>query len=131
MCSAYEYDMSITPTLYERLGGESAINALVVSFYVRVMKDPELAPFFRNTSIEKLHAMQREFFAMALGGPIAYSGRPLAHAHHGKGITIQHFARFVGHLVETLAELEISNADADEVIDRINGYANEITGTSY
>ncbi len=33
-------------SLYERLGGESAIEAAVVTFYESVMADEQLAPFF-------------------------------------------------------------------------------------
>jgi hemoglobin len=123
--------MSTTDSLYDKLGGEAGVESLVIAFYVRVMADPELAPFFRHTSVEKLHMMQREFFAMALGGPVSYSGMPLAHAHHGRGITTHHYSRFVEHLVETLEELGIDDAEAEQAIDRINSYANEVTGTSY
>ncbi len=120
-----------TPSLYERLGGEDMISTLIPAFYVRVLADPELGPFFIHTELEKLHAMQREFFVMATGGPIQYSGRPLAHTHHGRGITRQHFARFTGHLVETLLDMEVTQEETDEVIDRINATANEIVGASY
>ncbi|WP_395752377.1 group 1 truncated hemoglobin [Prosthecobacter sp.] len=119
------------PSLYERLGGEELISALIPAFYTRVLADPELAPFFKHTELEKLHSMQREFFVMATGGPLTYNGRPLAHAHHGRGITRQHFASFTGHLVETLFDLNVTQEEADEVIDRINAMTNEITGASY
>ncbi|MCB1279143.1 group 1 truncated hemoglobin [Prosthecobacter sp.] len=119
------------PSLYERLGGEDMIASLIPAFYVRVLADPELGPFFKDTSIEKLHAMQREFFVMATGGPIQYSGRPLAHAHHGRGITKHHYALFTGHLVETLLDMGVTQEETDEVIDRINTSINEITGVSY
>jgi hemoglobin len=120
-----------TPSLYERLGGEDLISALIPAFYARVLADPGLAPFFSHTALDKLHAMQREFFVMATGGPILYSGRPLAHAHHGRGITRQHFASFTGHLVETLLDMGVTQEEADEVIERINTTSNEILGTSY
>ena len=123
--------MSTTPSLYDQLGGETGIESLVIAFYVRVMADAEMAPFFRHTSIAKLHDMQREFFTMALGGPVSYSGRPLAHVHHGKGITTHHFSRFVEHLVATLEEMGVEDSEAEKVIDRINTYANDVTGTSY
>ena len=118
-------------SLYERLGGEDMITALIPAFYVRVLADPELGPFFKHTELEKLHAMQREFFVMATGGPIQYSGRPLAHTHHGRGITKHHFARFTGHLVETLLDMAVTREEADEVIERINAMTNEIVGASY
>lgn len=123
--------MNAPPTLYEKLGGESGIKSLVTSFYARVLADPELAPFFGSTAIERLHAMQGEFFALALGGPVSYSGRPLAHVHHGRGITTHHFGRFVQHLIKTLEALGVPETEIEAVIARINSHANEITGTSY
>ncbi len=107
------------------------IASLIPAFYVRALADPVLAPFFKHTALDKLHGMQREFFAMATGGPITYSGRPLAHAHHGRGITKHHFALFTGHLVDTLLDIGVTQEEADEVIKRINSYTNEVTGTSY
>ena len=120
-----------SPTLFDRLGGEKTIAAMIPAFYARVLDDAELAPFFKGVSLEKLHAMQHEFFVMATGGPLQYSGRPLAHVHHGKGITKAHFAAFTGHLVDTLEAMDLARADLDEVIARVNATANEITGTSY
>jgi hemoglobin len=120
-----------SPSLYERIGGASALDDLIEAFYIRVLADPILAPFFHDTPLDRLRKMQKEFFAMALGGPIAYSGRSLAHAHHGRGVKREHFAHFVQHLVETLKDIGVSQGDADHVIDHINTFANEITGTSY
>ena len=51
---------------------------VVEDFYTRILADPELKPFFRNTSIDKLHSMQREFFGAALDGPFTYSGKSLS-----------------------------------------------------
>jgi hemoglobin len=79
-------------TLFERVGGEQTIKELIHEFYDRVVADPELKPFFKNTSMGKLRRMQREFFSAALDGPITYSGRPLSYVHHGRGITKHHFA---------------------------------------
>lgn len=123
--------MSNNVSLYEKIGAESGIESLMLAFYARVLEDPELAPFFQDSSLVKLHAMQREFFAMALGGNIQYTGAPLAHAHHGRGITVYHFSRFASHLLETLREQKVDEEDVNAVIDRINSFANEITGASY
>lgn len=117
--------------LYQKVGGEKGIQTLVEAFYKRVLDDESLAPFFKNSSMENLRHMQREFFAMALGGPISYSGKPLAHAHHGRGIKETHFAAFVQHLIDTLRETDLTQEDIDEIISRIDTYANEVTGTSY
>ena len=115
-------------TLFERVGGEQAISDLIHEFYDRVLADPELKPFFKNISMGKLRRMQREFFSAALDGPITYSGRPLSHVHHGRGITKQHFALYVSHLIGTLQEHGINDQDVQEIIGRINTYSDEITG---
>ncbi len=56
--------------LFDRVGGEQGVRNLVRSFYDRVLRDPELAPFFEDASIDRLYSMQYEFFAAALGGPV-------------------------------------------------------------
>ena len=116
------------PTIFERVGGEQMIAEVVDYFYERVLADPELKPFFRNTSMDKLRCMQREFFSAALDGPITYSGKPLSHVHHGRGITKHHFALFVNHLLDTLRDRGISDQDVTNIISRISTYADEITG---
>lgn len=118
-------------SLYDRIGGAPAVDALIDAFYVRVLADPVLVGFFHHTPLERLRAMQKEFFCMALGGPVNYTGRSLSHAHHGRGITREHFTHFVSHLLETLRDIGIDDHDADRVIEHINTFANEITGASY
>jgi hemoglobin len=76
----------------------------------------------------KLRRMQREFFSAALDGPIKYSGRPLGHVHHGRGITKHHFSLYVGHLIDTLQSFAFKERDVQDIISRISTYADEITG---
>ena len=115
-------------TLFERVGGEQVIAELIDEFYDRVLVDPELKPFFKDTSVDKLRRMQREFFSAALDGPITYTGRPLSHVHHVRGITKHHLARYVDHLFDTLRGRGINDQDVQYIISRISTYANEITG---
>ena len=69
-------------TLFERVGGHQAIAQFIDQFYDRVVADPELKPFFKNASMQKIRRMQREFFSAALDGPITYTGKPLGYVHH-------------------------------------------------
>lgn len=115
-------------TLFERVGGKQAIAQLIDEFYDRVVADPELKPFFKNVSMAKLRRMQHEFFSAALDGPITYTGKPLGHVHHGRGISKHHFSLYVGHLLNTLQDFAFKEQDVQEIISRINTYADEITG---
>ena len=120
-----------TQSLYERLGGDLAIKGITEAFYDRVLADVELKPFFEHTAMDKQRCMQHEFLSAALGAPMAYTGKSMAYAHQGRGIKMQHFAKFVQHFLDTLRDLGVSEQDADEVISRLNALSNEIIGRSY
>lgn len=120
--------MSDRQTLYERIGGAEGVDRMVDAFYERVLGDPELKPFFANSSMDHLRNMQREFFGAALDGPIRYGGRSLTAVHAGRGIEVRHFARFVEHLLETLKDQDVDDDDVYEIIARVNTYVDQITG---
>jgi len=115
-------------TLFQRVGGEDAVQKLLVAFYERVLADDELRGFFEQTPIEKLQHMQHEFFCAALDGPIEYSGRSISEVHVNMDIQPFHLARFLEHLVDTLRQLRIDEDDIYDIYSRINTYADEITG---
>jgi hemoglobin len=121
--------MQMSITLFERVGGEQGVKNLVRSFYDRVLKDSELASFFETASVERLFAMQYEFFAAALDGPVRYSGLSIHQAHFGRGIEKEHFARFVNHLIDTLQAWHFSQQEINMLISRVNTYADEVTGS--
>lgn len=112
--------------LYDRVGGEQAVANLVGQFYERVLGDPELEPFFRFTPMEKLRAMQMEFFAAALDGPISYSGRPIDYVHQGRGITTRQLTRFMNHLIATIQHAHPNAQEVDEMVSRISTYAGQV-----
>jgi hemoglobin len=113
---------------FERIGGAETVATLVDAFYDRVLADPDLAPFFEHADLPKLLEMQRLVFSMALGGPDSYVGRSLAHAHRGRGISREHFQKFVDHLFETLEEYELTETERHDMIGRINTYSSDILG---
>jgi len=119
-----------SPTLYERIGGEAGIASLIDQFYLRVFEDPELAPFFAHAPVDHLKIMQRELFSQALGGPFVYSGRPIREVHHGRGITALHFQRFIEHLLQTLESFDLTKAEVNQIITRLNVDADKIVGQS-
>ena len=56
-------------TLYERLGGEAAIHAVVEGMYQKIFPDEMLSDFFRKTDKEKQKQAQFEFLTTVTGGP--------------------------------------------------------------
>ena len=116
-------------SLFERLGGADTVDSMVTEFYDRVLAVPELEPFFKNANLDKLLAMQREFFTAALDGPLPYTGLPLNYAHQDRGIERKHFALFVNHLLETLKDRGVQEDEVGDVIARVNTYITDITGS--
>jgi hemoglobin len=110
--------MTDTSSLYDRLGGSNGISDLVVEFYERVLNDPLLVPFFKNTSMDHLRTMQREFFTIATGGPSEVV-LPLKVAHGGRGIADKQYQRFVEHLLTTLENRGLDSGDVEAILDRL------------
>lgn len=112
-------------SLYDRLGGDSAIEAAVELFYGKVLADPLLAPFFRDLDMGAQVAKMIAFMAWAFDGPSAYRGRDLSEAHselvHKQGLADLHFDAVTAHLRSTLEELAIPAPLGDEIIARVGG----------
>ena len=114
-------------TLYERIGGDDGIRAMVDTFYEKVLGDPVLASYFKDVPMDRQHKMQRQFFSAATGGPAIYSGRPLGEVHKHLGISRHEFKRFTDILISTLEIHDIDQQDVLDIMARINIYADEIT----
>ena len=102
--------MSETETLYERIGGEPAVNAAVDIFYRKVLGDYRINRFFDNTDMEEQIAKQKAFFTMAFGGPNNYTGKDMraAHARLVKmGLDDSHFDAVMDHLGAAMTELNV------------------------
>src|SRR5215470_7116586 len=98
-------------TLYERLGGETAMMAAANLFYEKVLADPLTAPFFVELDMEAQTKKQMAFLAWAFGGPEEYRGRDLRTAHAPlvtRGLGDVHFDAVARHLQATLEELGVT-----------------------
>ena len=113
-------------SLYDRLGQEVGIRTAVDDFYVRVVSDPELAPFFEGIDLARLRRHQTALLSQVTGGPIEYSGRDLAAGHAGLGIGPADFDRVVGHLVATLTGLGVAAEDIGEVGAALTAHRDDI-----
>ena len=103
-------DVLAGATLYEKIGGEAAMNAAVDLFYRKVLQDDRIKHFFEGTDMVKQAAKQKAFLTMALGGPNNYTGEDMrkGHAHLvAKGLNDSHFDAVMENLGATLTELKV------------------------
>ena len=122
--------MSQDDQLFARLGGATAIANIVKDMYARVLADDELAHFFKDVDMDRLHRMQLEFITSALGGPVSYSGAELQQIHKGRGIQPHHFSKFVGHLADAMQDHSVSAADIDDMLGRMAMFRDKVVGGS-
>ena len=97
-------------TLYEKLGGEAAVNAAVDIFYRKVLADDRISRFFDGVDMGRQAAKQKAFLTMAFGGPNSYTGEDMrrGHAHLvAKGLNDSHFDAVMENLGATLQELNV------------------------
>jgi hemoglobin len=91
-------------TLYELLGGEAALRRIIERFVDRLFDDVMIGYLFRAADRERVKQKEFEHAAEHLGGPVKYTGRPLAQAHAPHRVRSGQFMRRVQILKETLAE---------------------------
>lgn len=106
-------------TLYEKLGGEAAVNAAVDIFYRHVLLDDRINYWFDGIDMERQAAKQKAFMTMAFGGPSHYTGEDMRKAHASmvdKGLDDSHFDAVAENLVKSLKELNVPQEHIDEVV---------------
>ena len=113
-------------SIYESIGGEPALAAVVDDFYVRVLADPQLVAFFDGVNMPKLKGRQVEFFAAALGGPDFYQGGSMRQVHAGRGISQADFDRVAFHLTAALAAAGVPAETIAQIIKAIAPLADDI-----
>lgn len=97
-------------SLFEKIGGESAVKATVIRMYDKILDDPSLAPFFDDIDVERLRLSQMAFVTYAFGGASAYSGKSLRAAHWNAvsgGLSDRHFDAVAQHLQSAMEELSV------------------------
>lgn len=127
--------------LFDRLGGEKGISAVLDDFMPRVLEDPRVNwqrkglkrggfPFYRkapesvvwsateeNTANLKKHLVQ--FIVLATGGPAHYEGKEMKSAHAGMSVSNPEFDAVLGDLKASLDRLQIPNKEQKELLSII------------
>lgn len=104
--------------LFERLGGEAAVNQAVENFYRKVLTDDRISHFFGDVDMDRQIAKQKGFLTMVFGGPNNYTGKDLREGHRhlvAKGLNDGHVDAVIELLGETLKELGAAGEDIKEV----------------
>ena len=106
-------------SLYTRLGGYDAINAVVENLLPRLVNDAELGRFWQNRSTDGMRREKQlliDFLCASAGGPLYYTGRDMALSHKGMRISGSDWAAFIRHLNATFDTFQVPQQERGEVL---------------
>jgi hemoglobin len=103
-------------SLYDRLGGQPAITAVVDQFVVNVGGDDRINHFFAGVDPVKFKALLVDQICQASGGPCTYTGRDMKTAHAKFRITEADFNALVEDLVAALDQFSVPEAEKNELL---------------
>lgn len=122
-------------SLFERLGGQAGLTAIVEDFTSRALQDPRVnwerhgiktgfvfhrhQPIAWKTTPQNVTQLKKhmvEFLALATGGPAHYEGKEIKPAHAGMQISNPEFDAAVGDLKASLDKLHIGNKEQKELL---------------
>ena len=89
---------------YEKVGGAPTVRDVVDRFYLLVLDEPDLKPYFDGIDMPRLKRHMVMLLCSVLGGPEVYEGHDLADAHRGMGVTGEHYEKVGGLLVGVLRD---------------------------
>jgi hemoglobin len=100
-------------SLYDAIGGEAKVRAILQLLYDRLFSDPMVGFLFEGKDKGHIVDQQVAFTCRFLGGPQQYEGRPLPLAHASLPLLPGHFDRRHRLLAQVLEE-----SDAPEPVRR-------------
>ena len=103
-------------SLYDRLGGQPAITAVVDDFVLRNVTDPRVKFRFINTDAARLKTLLVEFVCVATGGPCKYTGRDMHDSHAGMDLVADEFNAVVENLVAALDKFHVGAREKGEIL---------------
>jgi hemoglobin len=122
--------MMATPqkSLYDRLGGQPAITAVVDDFVGNVAADSRINGFFAKTDIARLKRLLVEQICAGTGGPCTYTGRSMQAAHKGMNITDAQFNALVEDLQKSLNKFKVPEKEQGDLLAVLGPMKPQIVG---
>ncbi len=112
----------IKKALWDRLGGQPAVEAVVHDF-VGAAATNKKVNFFRDgkfkldaAGVTRLEKLLVELISANSGGPLKYTGRDMKSSHAGMQITEEEFNALAGDLIDTLKKYKVPQTEIDELV---------------
>jgi len=115
------------PPMLALVGGSGAVRVAVDLLYSRLLAEPLVRHYFEDVDMPRLKRHQVLLLSELLGGPVRYTGRELAAAHAGLGITSEQYRCVLDHLRAVLEELEVDREGVAAVTGMLRALERSVT----
>lgn len=89
-------------TLYDELGGNAGVTAIVQGTLDYTLKDERIAHTFENSNVERVERLLIEQICDLTGGPCEYSGLSMERSHRGLELNTMHFNALVENMQKAM-----------------------------
>jgi hemoglobin len=108
-------------SLYDRLGGQPAVQAVASGLVDSILVDTRVNKWFAHAAASPANtdaykAKLAEFICQNTGGPCKYTGHDMVSAHKGRGVTGEAFDAVVQDLVGVLDKLKVPQREKEQVL---------------
>lgn len=119
----------MTASLYSRLGGYDALAMFATNLIGAAQKDEVLGRFWENRSADRNDRDLQvliDYLVRETGGQMYYTGRDMALAHKGMGITETDWTRFIEIVQNVAGELGVGPTEGGEVMAFLDSLKGDI-----
>jgi len=105
-----------TPSLYQRLGGETGVRAVASQLVDNIAGDTRISHFFADSDLPALKTSLATLIGQSTGGPEKYAGRDMKTTHAGLGIHDTDFDALIEDLGKALDQNHVADKEKAELI---------------
>jgi hemoglobin len=109
-------------SLYNRLGGQPAIEAVANGLVDRILTDVRVNKWFAHAAAspenaDAYKAKLATFLCASFGGPCKYTGPDMVSVHRGRAVTSEAFDAVAQDLVAQLNQLKVPEKEKHQVME--------------
>lgn len=117
-------------TLFDDLGGEQGIRAVNTHMLELNLSDPQMAPIFEHTNMERLKDLLFLHTCHIADGPCDFRGQDMRRAHEGLNIRTIHFNRLTENMQKAMDAEGIPFRTQNKILARLAPFHDDVTGRS-
>ncbi len=103
-------------TLYDHLGGQEGISAIVDRFIYEISFSKTVVPHFAKSDLDRFRSKMIEQICYLSNGPCEYTGDTMMNVHGGMNITEDEFNQTVDLLINAMNHQQVSLAAQNQLL---------------